>query len=169
VVFSSFDGTYTETLSMEQATRDDVLVAHTMAGKPLSRDHGGPVRLYVAPMYGYKSLKWLERIEVTDHLPDWGSYWEHSGYDIEAWTGRVNPRDPGRQVQRRPEARDSTLRWISARAIGDGLAHALERALLRRMADGCDVRPRLGVPRVDGARRRPHRPSGPRTRAAERD
>src|SRR2546423_851030 len=69
VVFSSFDGTYTETLSMEQATRDDVLVAHTMAGKPLSRDHGGPVRLYVAPMYGYKSLKWLGRNEGTRHLP----------------------------------------------------------------------------------------------------
>jgi DMSO/TMAO reductase YedYZ molybdopterin-dependent catalytic subunit len=90
VVFTSFDGTYTETLSMDQARRDDVLVAHTLAGKPLSREHGGPVRLYVAPMYGYKSLKWLERIEVTDHLPDGGGYWEHRGYDIDGWTGHSN-------------------------------------------------------------------------------
>ena len=65
VVFHSFDGTYTETLSMEQANRDDVIVAHTLQGDPMSRQHGGPARLYVAPMYGYKSLKWLERIEVV--------------------------------------------------------------------------------------------------------
>jgi DMSO/TMAO reductase YedYZ molybdopterin-dependent catalytic subunit len=89
-VFSSFDGTYTETLTLEQAARDDVLVAHTMEGKPLSSDHGGPVRLYVAPMYGYKSLKWLERIEVTDDPPAGGGYWEHRGYDIDAWTGHSN-------------------------------------------------------------------------------
>jgi len=89
-VFWSFDGTYTETLTMEQATRDDVLVAHTMEGKPLSSDHGGPVRLYVAPMYGYKSLKWLERIELTDHPPAGGGYWEHRGYDIDAWAGHSN-------------------------------------------------------------------------------
>ena len=37
-----------------------------MLGKPVTREHGGPVRLYVAPMYGYKSLKWLERIEVVE-------------------------------------------------------------------------------------------------------
>jgi DMSO/TMAO reductase YedYZ molybdopterin-dependent catalytic subunit len=41
-------------------------------------------------MYGYKSLKWLDRIEVTDHLPDGGGYWEHRGYDIDAWTGHSN-------------------------------------------------------------------------------
>ena len=90
VVFSSFDGTYTETLTLDQARRDDVLVAHTMEGSALSREHGGPVRLYVAPMYGYKSLKWLERIEVTDRLPDGGGYWEQRGYDVDAWTGRSN-------------------------------------------------------------------------------
>jgi DMSO/TMAO reductase YedYZ molybdopterin-dependent catalytic subunit len=90
VKFSSFDGTYTETLTIDQARRDDVLVAHTLEGNALSREHGGPVRLYIAPMYGYKSLKWLERIELTDHLPDGGGYWEHRGFDIDAWTGRSN-------------------------------------------------------------------------------
>ena len=53
-------------LTLDQARRDDVLVAHEMQGRPVTREHGGPVRLYVAPMYGYKSLKWLERIEVVD-------------------------------------------------------------------------------------------------------
>ncbi len=95
VRFWSFDGVYTETLTMEQAGRDDVLVAHRMLGKPVTREHGGPVRLYVAPMYGYKSLKWLERIEVTTALddPTDPGYWENLGYDVDAWVGRSNGRD----------------------------------------------------------------------------
>ena len=90
LVLYSFDGTYTETLTLEQARRDDVLIAHSMEGSTLSSEHGGPVRLYVAPMYGYKSLKWLDRIEITDHPPDGGGYWERRGYDVDAWTGQSN-------------------------------------------------------------------------------
>ena len=59
--FTCFDGEYTESLTLEQARRDDVIVAYELEGKPIGSDHGGPVRLYVAPMYGYKSAKWLER------------------------------------------------------------------------------------------------------------
>ena len=58
--FVSFDGEYTESLTLDQARRPDVMVAYELEGKPLSSDHGGPVRLYVAPMYGYKSCKWLQ-------------------------------------------------------------------------------------------------------------
>jgi len=87
---TSFDGTYVETLTIDQARRDDVLIAHTLEGSDISDEHGGPVRLYIAPMYGYKSIKWLERIELADHLPDGGGYWEHRGYDIDGWTGRSN-------------------------------------------------------------------------------
>ncbi|MCU1344877.1 MAG: oxidoreductase molybdopterin binding [Acidimicrobiia bacterium] len=90
VRFHSFDGTYTESLSLDQARRDDVLVAHTLEGHSLSREHGGPVRLYVAPMFGYKSLKWLERIELVDHVVDHGGYWEGRGYDLDGWVGRSN-------------------------------------------------------------------------------
>jgi DMSO/TMAO reductase YedYZ molybdopterin-dependent catalytic subunit len=90
VMFHSFDGTYTESLSMEQATRPDVLVAHTLEGDPVSREHGGPVRMYVAPMYGYKSCKWLDRIELVDHLVDDGGYWESRGYDLDGWVGASN-------------------------------------------------------------------------------
>jgi DMSO/TMAO reductase YedYZ molybdopterin-dependent catalytic subunit len=89
--FHSFDGVYTESLTLEQAQRDDVLVALEMEGKAVSREHGGPVRLYVAPMYGYKSIKWLERIEVVDELVP--GYWERRGYDVDAWVGASNGRD----------------------------------------------------------------------------
>jgi len=91
VTFRSFDGTYTESLTLDQARRADVLVADTMDGRPLSRDHGGPVRLVVAPMYGYKSCKWLGGIEVVDAVRP--GYWEHYGYDVDAWVGRSNGRD----------------------------------------------------------------------------
>jgi DMSO/TMAO reductase YedYZ molybdopterin-dependent catalytic subunit len=90
VRFESFDGAYTESLTLDQARRDDVIVAYQMEGKPISSAHGGPVRLYVAPMYGYKSLKWLERISLVDKVQP--GYWEEQGYDVDAWIGRSNGR-----------------------------------------------------------------------------
>jgi DMSO/TMAO reductase YedYZ molybdopterin-dependent catalytic subunit len=90
VLFRSFDGVYTESLTRDQARRRDVLVATAMLGSTVSDAHGGPVRLYVAPMYGYKSLKWLGRIEVADHVVP--GYWEQLGYDVDAWVGRSNGR-----------------------------------------------------------------------------
>lgn len=88
---TSFDGVYTESLTMEQARRKDVMVAYQLDRKPISSDHGGPVRLYVAPMYGYKSVKWLDGIEVVDKVIP--GYWEERGYSIDAWVGRSNGRN----------------------------------------------------------------------------
>ncbi|MET0902365.1 MAG: molybdopterin-dependent oxidoreductase [Acidimicrobiales bacterium] len=94
VRFWSFDGVYTETLTIDQARRDDVLIAHRMLDRAVTREHGGPVRLYVAPMYGYKSIKWLDHIEVVDALddPTDPGYWENLGYDVDAWVGSSNGR-----------------------------------------------------------------------------
>jgi DMSO/TMAO reductase YedYZ molybdopterin-dependent catalytic subunit len=91
VRFTSFDGAYTESLTLAQARRDDVIVAYELEGNPLSSAHGGPVRLYVAPMYGYKSLKWLDSIELVASVDP--GYWEQRGYDLDAWVGRSNGRD----------------------------------------------------------------------------
>ncbi len=91
VRFTSFDGAYTESLTLDQARRRDVIVAYEMEGGPLSTAHGGPVRLYVAPMYGYKSIKWLDGIELTERVIP--GYWEERGYDVDAWIGESNGRD----------------------------------------------------------------------------
>ncbi|MFE4667731.1 molybdopterin-dependent oxidoreductase [Streptomyces sp. NPDC056716] len=88
--FTCFDGTYSESLTLEQARRADVLVALRMRDEDLSHAHGGPVRLFVAPMYFYKSAKWLSGITVTDQVEP--GYWEERGYDIDAWVGRSNGR-----------------------------------------------------------------------------
>jgi DMSO/TMAO reductase YedYZ molybdopterin-dependent catalytic subunit len=90
LTFDSFDGTYTESLTMAQAMRPDVLVAYEMLGAPVTRDHGGPVRLFVAPMYGYKSCKWLSRISVVPKVVP--GYWEDLGYDVDGWVGKSNGR-----------------------------------------------------------------------------
>ena len=86
--FISFDGAYTESLTMEQSLRPDVLVATTMFGQPITEEHGAPVRLYVAPMYGYKSIKWLSGIEVGKTVVP--GYWEERGYSVDAWVGSSN-------------------------------------------------------------------------------
>ncbi|MFE5140625.1 molybdopterin-dependent oxidoreductase [Streptomyces fagopyri] len=81
--FTCFDGAYTESLTLEQARRADVLVALNMQDKPITHEHGGPVRLYVAPMYFYKSAKWLAGITVTDKVVP--GFWEERGYAVDGW------------------------------------------------------------------------------------
>ena len=83
--FRSFDGTYTANMTLAQARADDVIVALSMYGEPVTHDHGGPVRIYAAPMYGYKSTKWLSGIELTDrNIP---GYWEDRGYPLDGIIG----------------------------------------------------------------------------------
>ena len=84
--FFSSDNFDTESLTLSQARRPDVIVAYSMLGAPVTREHGGPVRLYVAPMYGYKSIKWLSRITVTNEVVP--GYWEQNGYAVDAWIGQ---------------------------------------------------------------------------------
>jgi DMSO/TMAO reductase YedYZ molybdopterin-dependent catalytic subunit len=81
VRFRSFDGVYTESLTLEDARRSEVIVALRMLDGPVSHDHGGPVRMYVDGQYGYKSTKWLSAIELT--AEEEPGYWEHRGYDVD--------------------------------------------------------------------------------------
>ena len=85
VRFHSFDGTYTVNMTLEQARADDVIVALSMYGDPVTHDHGGPVRIYSGSMYGYKSTKWLSEIEITP-TNDPG-YWEDRGYPLDGYIG----------------------------------------------------------------------------------
>ncbi|MGG4142449.1 molybdopterin-dependent oxidoreductase [Paenibacillus algorifonticola] len=83
VKFYSGDGVYTDTLTLEQADMDDVMIAVMHDGKPIPSDLGGPVKLIVPKMYAYKSVKWLNRIELIEgeHV----GYWEQRGYANDAW------------------------------------------------------------------------------------
>lgn len=87
-VFASFDGAYTESLTMEQARRPDNLVATHLGGDPLSQAQGYPARVIIPSMYGYKGTKWLGEIVVTDVAEP--GYWEVRGYDQDGWVGASN-------------------------------------------------------------------------------
>lgn len=83
VKFHSGDGVYTDTLTIKQAHLDDVMVAVLRDGKPIPQDYGGPTRLVIPEMYGYKSVKWLNKIELIDQ--PWTGFWEKRGYQKDAW------------------------------------------------------------------------------------
>jgi DMSO/TMAO reductase YedYZ molybdopterin-dependent catalytic subunit len=86
--FVSMEQPYVDYLTLQQASLRDVMLAYEMDGKPLAQEHGAPLRLVIPEMYGYKNVKWLERIDVVPQAEP--GYWENLGYDSDAWVGRSN-------------------------------------------------------------------------------
>ena len=76
---------YTTNLPLAALDADDALVAHKVLGRNLSTEHGGPVRLVVPALYGWKSAKWLCALEL--HAEDRPGFWETRGYhnDADPW------------------------------------------------------------------------------------
>jgi DMSO/TMAO reductase YedYZ molybdopterin-dependent catalytic subunit len=85
VLFSSADGSYTESLTMEQAQLADVLLGYKLNGAPLSAEQGYPLRLVIPDMYGFKYIKWVNQITLSTELQT--GYWEQRGYATDAWLG----------------------------------------------------------------------------------
>lgn len=77
VMTHAYDG-YSTNLPIEEAIKEDVLLVVAVDGKPLPKEHGGPVRVVVPQLYAWKGAKWLRRIEVLTH--DQRGYWEIRGY-----------------------------------------------------------------------------------------
>lgn len=69
LVFRSADGHYFETLSVDDARDSRVMLAYGMNGGPLPPRFGGPLRLVVPFLQGYKSVKWVDRIEAYPRDP----------------------------------------------------------------------------------------------------
>jgi DMSO/TMAO reductase YedYZ molybdopterin-dependent catalytic subunit len=88
--FTSAERPYVDSLTLAQAHEPDAMLAHSMDGEPLTRSHGAPARLVMPQMYGYKGVKWVERITLTDRNED--GYWQQRGYDRDAWVGGSNGR-----------------------------------------------------------------------------
>jgi DMSO/TMAO reductase YedYZ molybdopterin-dependent catalytic subunit len=77
VIQHSYDG-YTTNVPLEDFAGEDVLLADRWEGQPISREHGGPVRLVLPRLYFWKSAKWLRRLEFT--AADKPGFWEVRGY-----------------------------------------------------------------------------------------
>ncbi|MBV8151628.1 MAG: molybdopterin-dependent oxidoreductase [Candidatus Eremiobacteraeota bacterium] len=82
----SDDGSpYYESLDLHQAAHPQTLAALELNDRPLDPDHGAPVRIRVPTQLGYKSAKWVRRIEVVAAFNGIfggkGGYWEDNGYE----------------------------------------------------------------------------------------
>ena len=76
---------YTTNLPLARAIEDDVLLVHTWEGRPLPREHGGPVRMITPKLYAWKGAKWIRRIDFL--AEDRKGFWEIRGYSntAEPW------------------------------------------------------------------------------------
>lgn len=84
---------YARSLTIEEATGPDVLLAYGMNGGPLLPQHGFPLRLVVPGWYGMTSVKWLTRITVVER--------PFEGYQqAHAYRFRRSEDDPGEPVTR---------------------------------------------------------------------
>lgn len=76
---------YYESLDLKEAAHPQTLLALDLNDAPLDLDHGAPVRLRIPTQLGYKSAKWVQRIELASDLRPIGGgsggYWEDQGYE----------------------------------------------------------------------------------------
>ena len=72
---------HTSNLALDVLRDDDVLFAYRHDGAPLERDHGRPLRLVVPKRYGWKSAKWINRLEFM--AEDAPGFFENRGYHME--------------------------------------------------------------------------------------
>jgi len=73
---------YTTNLPLARAVDADVLLVHTWEGRPLPREHGGPVRMITPKLYAWKGAKWIRKIEFLEE--DKKGFWEVRGYSNSA-------------------------------------------------------------------------------------
>jgi DMSO/TMAO reductase YedYZ molybdopterin-dependent catalytic subunit len=78
VVMQGYDHGFTTNLPLEAFAAEDVLLADSHDGHPISLEHGGPLRLVVPRLYAWKSAKWVKRIELVSE--DEPGFWERAGY-----------------------------------------------------------------------------------------
>ena len=81
VMCHAYDG-YTTNIALVEALKPDVLLVHMVDGAPLTRDHGGPVRMITPQLYAWKGAKWINRIELL--VEDRRGFWEERGYSNSA-------------------------------------------------------------------------------------
>lgn len=81
VVFHAVDG-YSSSLSYEDVKKNDVMLAFKINGRILDERRGFPFQVVANSKYGYKWVRWVQGIELTDR--PYSGYWEKRGYSNEA-------------------------------------------------------------------------------------
>lgn len=79
--FHSASGIYSDSLSITEALEPDVMLAYMQNDEPIPEEQGRPLRLVMPRMFGYKNVKWVNRITLTGTQET--GYWERYGYKID--------------------------------------------------------------------------------------
>jgi DMSO/TMAO reductase YedYZ molybdopterin-dependent catalytic subunit len=85
VILTAHDG-YTTSFPLTYLTGQDIIMAYRMNNVTLPAERGYPFQLVAEDKWGYKWIKWIEKIELTDD-PTYRGYWEQRGYSN---TGNLN-------------------------------------------------------------------------------
>jgi DMSO/TMAO reductase YedYZ molybdopterin-dependent catalytic subunit len=86
VRFTTVGGGYSTVVNCKDLENPRILLAYGVNGEPIEPDYGGPLRMVIPNLWGYKSCKWLGRIDFIDQME--GGYWEDRGYTR---SGRIEP------------------------------------------------------------------------------
>ena len=78
VRFSTVGGGYTTVVNCKDLENPRVLLAYGVNGDPIEPEYGGPLRMVIPNLWGYKSCKWLGKINFIGQME--GGYWEDRGY-----------------------------------------------------------------------------------------
>ncbi len=82
IIFHAYDG-YTTSLPLDYITNNDIIIAYKMNGLILPPERGFPFQLVAESKYGYKWIKWVTEIELSDNK-DYRGYWESYGWPNDA-------------------------------------------------------------------------------------
>ncbi len=77
IMFRCIEG-YSTPVPLEEAISENSIIALKIDEKPIGFERGGPVRPFIPDLYGWKSAKWLTKIELMEQYED--GYWEQYGY-----------------------------------------------------------------------------------------
>jgi len=82
IIFHAYDG-YTTSFPIEYVTENDILMAYKMNDVTIPPERGFPFQLVAESKWGYKWIKWITKIELSDDV-DYKGYWESRGYSNDA-------------------------------------------------------------------------------------
>ncbi len=82
VIFHAYDG-YTTSLPIDYIIDQDIIVAYKMNGVLLPPERGAPFQLVAESRWGYKWIKWITEIEISDDT-EYEGFWERRGYSNDA-------------------------------------------------------------------------------------
>jgi DMSO/TMAO reductase YedYZ molybdopterin-dependent catalytic subunit len=104
IIFHAYDG-YTTSFPIEYITQRDIIMAYEMNDVTLPPERGFPFQLVAEDKWGYKWIKWITKIELSDNK-DYLGYWESYGYSNDGSLTDCSPGPVSAQPTWHPERND---------------------------------------------------------------